>query len=48
MAELPSQSWVGVAQRRLPPTFSQVAEAERKLEAQREQDKVMTTALESE
>lgn len=48
MAELPSQSWVGVAQRHLPPTFSQVAEAERKLEAQREQDKVMTTALESE
>lgn len=48
MADDISQSWVTVSQRDLPPTFSQVAEAERKLEEQRAKDKVMQTALESE
>lgn len=48
--ELPSQnqSWVGVAQRQLPPTFSQVAEANRAAEKQRDTDKVMQTAVENE
>ena len=48
MADLTSQSWVGVTQRQLPPTFSQIADAERKLEEQRAKDKVMQTALENE
>ncbi|AIM51263.1 putative internal virion protein [Lelliottia phage phD2B] len=42
------QSWVGVAQRNLPPTFSQVRNAERELEKRREGDKLFETAIESE
>lgn len=48
MAELDNQSWVGASRRFLQPTFSQVAEANRKLEEQRANDKVMETALENE
>ena len=48
MADDISQSWVTVSQRRLPPTFAQVADAERKLEAQRANDNVARAAFESE
>lgn len=41
-------SWVGVAQRNLPPTYSQVRQAERKLEEQRKGDNLIETAIESE
>lgn len=47
MVDSVNQSWVA-ATRQLPPTFSQVADAERKLEQLREDDKVMKTAIESE
>lgn len=48
--ELPSQNtnWVNATQRQLPPTFSQVAEANRAAEKARENDKVMQTAVENE
>lgn len=42
------ESWVGVAQRRLPPTFGQVRQAERDLEARTANDKVVETAIQSE
>lgn len=48
MVDSINQNWVAVTQRKLPPTFSQVAEAERKAEAQRANDKVFQTAIESE
>lgn len=41
-------NWVPVDNRTLPPTFSQVAESERKAEALRANDKVMTTAIDNE
>lgn len=41
-------NWVAVANRQLPPTFTQVAEAERKLDEVRKNDAVMRTAVESE
>lgn len=52
MAEdlLPSQNtnWVNATQRQLPPTFSQVAEANRAQEKLRENDKIVQTAVENE
>lgn len=48
MVDSINQNWVAVTQRKLPPTFSQVAEAERKAEAQIANDKVFQTAIESE
>lgn len=42
------QSWVGVAQRNLPPTYSQVRQAERDLDVRRKDDKIVETAIESE
>lgn len=47
---LPSQNtnWVGVTQRQLPPTFSQVAEANRVAEKARESDNIAKTAIENE
>lgn len=48
MVDSINQNWVAVTQRKLPPTFSQVAEAERRFEEQRAKDKVMQAALESE
>jgi hypothetical protein len=42
------QSWIGVATRQLPPTYAQINEAERKLEKQKEGDKVLQTAIDSE
>lgn len=40
--------WVPTDSRTLPPTFSQVAESERKAEALRENDKVLATAFDNE
>ena len=47
---LPSQNtnWVNATQRQLPPTFSQVAEANRAQEKLREKDKIVQTAVENE
>lgn len=41
-------NWVSATQRQLPPTFSQVAEANRAQEKLRENDKVVQTAVENE